>query len=107
MRTKLRAATKTDAPFGLAVEEACMRNYAMALWGAWRPSATLENWDPAGQEVVTEDGHAIGLVATGLEEGFQRIKKLYLAPEHQNQGLGREVLDVICQRGFDQGLEVR
>ncbi|MEM9270118.1 MAG: GNAT family N-acetyltransferase, partial [Pseudomonadota bacterium] len=36
-----------------------------------------------------------------------RIKKLYLAPEHQNQGLGREVLDMICQRGFDQGLEVR
>ncbi|MEM6465102.1 MAG: GNAT family N-acetyltransferase [Pseudomonadota bacterium] len=43
----------------------------------------------------------------GWREGSSGSKKLYLAPERQNQGLGREVLDVICQRGFNQGLEVR
>jgi hypothetical protein len=36
MQIVLRAAEERDKPFLRWLEEACMRDYAVALWGVWR-----------------------------------------------------------------------
>jgi len=36
-KAALRPAVPGDEPYLHWLEEACMRNYAIALWGSWRP----------------------------------------------------------------------
>ena len=42
MTIRTRPAAEADRPFLSWLEEACMREYAVALWGTWRPRPTDE-----------------------------------------------------------------
>ncbi|MDN2579383.1 GNAT family N-acetyltransferase [Aquibium sp. ELW1220] len=102
----LRPATRADAAFFVDLEEACMRAYAVALWGEWRPSATVESFDPAGMRVILMDGQDAGVLVTGPEAGHLRVQKLYVSPDCQNRGLGAWALGVAIAEAEAAGLPV-
>ena len=89
---RLRSAETADAEFVLWLEEACMRDYATALWGEWRPSATLESVDLTGHEIIEVADQAAGCVATAVHPDQLLVKRLYLAPSYRNRGIGAWVL---------------
>lgn len=107
MSLVLRPACSGDVAYLLALEEACMRAYAEALWGTWRPRAGL---DPAGHEIVVEGGIDVGCVATTLHADCLFIDKLYVDPAFQGRGIGTAILrrkvDAAAARGLPTTLSV-
>lgn len=89
MSLVLRPAGTDDVAYLLAIEEACMRAYAEALWGTWRPR---EGLDPAGHEIVEEHGIDVGCVATTLHADHLFVDKLYVDPAFQGRGIGTAIL---------------
>ena len=53
MPVVLRPVVSTDARYLLDLEEVCMRSYAEALWGNWRPSDTVETLDLTGHDIMS------------------------------------------------------
>lgn len=83
-----------------------MRACAEALWGEWRPSATVESFDPAGMRVILMDGRDAGVLQTRHEAGHLRVQKLYVAPNHQSRGIGAWALGVAVAEAETAGLLV-
>ena len=88
----LRPALPTDAALLLALEEAGMRAKAEALWGHWRPSATVSTLDISGHEMVLSDGQAVGCVATVRHADHLHLRKLYIAETARHRGIGSATL---------------
>jgi GNAT superfamily N-acetyltransferase len=74
------------------LEEICMRGYAEALWGTWRPSATPETLDLAGHEIIEHNGSPAGCIAVTWQPDHLFVDKLYLWPSFQRLGVGAFVL---------------
>lgn len=92
MPITLRPADKAHARYLLDLEETCMRGYAEALWGNWRPSDSAESLDVAGHELIVLDGEVVGCVAVTWHPDHLFIDKLYIAPPFQGRGIGAAVL---------------
>lgn len=84
-----------------------MRGYAEALWGSWRPSATMGTLPLDGHEIVLLDGEAVGCVAATWHADHLFIDKLYIAPAFQNRGLGAQVLRRKVEEAAARGLPVK
>jgi hypothetical protein len=50
-----RPATETDKTFLVWLEETCMREYAIALWGSWSPDLSVRNCID-GCQIIVDDG---------------------------------------------------
>ncbi|MCV0397542.1 MAG: GNAT family N-acetyltransferase [Rhizobiaceae bacterium] len=103
----MRASGKGDARFLLHLEEQCVRGYAVALWGSWRPSSTVEAFDPAGHRVLMQGGVDIGCVATEERADHIWIQKLYVHPDWQNLGVGTWALRHVVNEAVSARLPVR
>ena len=82
-----------------------MREYAMALWGVWRPRE--EEGPPDGTRIVVADGEDAGCVATTRHADHIWIDKLYIAPRYQRRGLGAAILQMVISEGAASNLPVR
>ncbi len=69
-----------------------MRGYAEALWGEWRPSATVATSDLSGHEIIEVEGKAAGCIAVTWQPDHLFVEKLYIAPPFQGRGLGAVAL---------------
>jgi len=110
MITNLRPAKRSDAGYLLDLEEACMRAYAEALWGSWRPADTIETLDLSGHEIIELEGQPCGCVAVSWRSDHLFIEKLYIAPSYQGRGIGafalRTKTDIAAERGLPTKLSV-
>jgi GNAT superfamily N-acetyltransferase len=106
MQIVLRAAEERDKPFLRWLEEACMRDYAIALWGVWRPRPEEEG-ALNGVRIIVADGEDAGCVATTLHADHIWINRLYIAPAHQRRGLGAAILQMVISEGAALSLPVR
>lgn len=88
----LRPACDEDRHHILTLEEDGMRRYAVALWGDWQPSATIENLALDGHEIVLLKELPVGCVLTQFNGDHLRIAKLYIASGSRGQGIGRFIL---------------
>jgi GNAT superfamily N-acetyltransferase len=102
----LRPATRADAAFFVDLEQACMRACAETLWGEWRPSATVESFDPAGMRIILADGQDAGVLMTRPEARHLHVQKLYVSPDFQNRGLGAWALGAAIAEADAAGLPV-
>lgn len=84
-----------------------MKEYATALWGEWRPSATLESVDLTGHEIIEVADQAAGCVATAVHPDHLLVKRLYLAPNYRNRGIGAWVLRRLIQIADDKAIPVK
>lgn len=105
-KTTLRAAIPGDEPYLHWLEEACMRDYAVALWGSWRPR-------PADALILDEhrlivaDGEDAGCVSVTLRADHLWVNKLYVAPAYQKRAYGAFALRQVLGEAAAIGLPVR
>ncbi len=104
MTIGFRKAGPDDYDFVRRVHHLGLREYVEDFFGAWDEPYQDERF--AGQYVAEEawiilrDGTAVGWLGKRAlpEEIF--LTELYVAPEHQNQGIGTRVLrDLIAEAG--------
>lgn len=103
----LRPARRADAPTIIWLEEVCMKDYAMQLWGSWQASDTPETLNLSTHEMVEHQSNSIGCIATQVKADAFQLGRLYFAPEARNQGFGAAVLAQIIARADAKGLPVR
>ena len=83
-----------------------MRDYAIALWGAWRPRPE-EQLLLRDHRIVVDKGEDVGCVATVRGADHIWIDGLYIAPSHQRRGLGAAVLQMVIAQSTASSLPVR
>jgi ribosomal protein S18 acetylase RimI-like enzyme len=91
----MRDATQSDGAFTLWLEQVCMQDYAIALWGQWRPSTTLDQIDLTGNQIILFNEHRVGCIAMKQKTDCLQITKFYISPEYQSHGIGSHVLQNI------------
>ena len=106
MKFMLRPACEEDKPFLQWLEKVCMRDYAVALWGAWRPNSE-EKIVLRDHRIVVNKGEDVGCVATIHSADDIWINRLYIAPSHQRHGLGAAVLRMVIAQATALGLPVK
>ena len=104
---RLRQATRSDAAYILWLEEACMKAYAVALWGTWRPSSSEEAVVVSRHQIIELAAKRIGCVTVEITKDFVELKRLFIAPEFQNRGIGADVLGRVKETARAAGVPVR
>jgi ribosomal protein S18 acetylase RimI-like enzyme len=102
---RTRPATEADKPFLSWLEEACMREYAVALWGAWRPRPPDEQ-PLDGCRIIVEGGEGIGCVTTIAHPDHVWVEQLYISPSFRRKGIGSTALRMILSEAAT-GVPVR
>jgi len=97
-----RPALEADKPFLLQLEETCMRDYAVALWGSWPSDLTRNSID--GCEIILDDGHDVGCVTVEKHGDHLWLDELFIEPGFQRRGIGSRILSSLI--GDAQGLEI-
>ena len=57
--------------------------------------------------VITVDGTARGIMSLAVERGCVKVNQLFLAPEHQGDGIGARCMALIISEAESLGLPVR
>jgi GNAT superfamily N-acetyltransferase len=102
----MRSAVPADKPFLVDLEEVCMRDYAVALWGKWRPRPDDE-FTIEGHRIILDDRDDIGCVAAMVQVDHVWIDKLYLLPKMQRKGIGSSVLKIIQTEAVNAKLPIK
>jgi ribosomal protein S18 acetylase RimI-like enzyme len=105
MDIRTRPATEADKAFLRWLEEACMREYAVALWGAWRPRPPDEQMLDGCR--IIEGGESVGCVTTIARPDHVWVDQLYISPRFQRKGIGSTVLRMILSEAAAMGVPVR
>ena len=102
----LRPAIAGDEPYLHWLEEACMRDYAMALWGNWRPrpadALILDE-----HRIIVANGEDVGCVSVTVRNDHVWVNKLYVAPGPQKRGNGASALRQVLGEARAVGLPLR
>jgi ribosomal protein S18 acetylase RimI-like enzyme len=105
-----RPAVDADRPFVIGVFLRSMRESIAASRGAWdevRERDTFEGQLDLQRTTIIERGAtAVGFVMLGDLVGALQIHTIAIAPEHQNGGIGSDVLTDLVQIGRQTGREV-
>lgn len=100
----LRAATAADDDAIRWLEEVCMKDLALAIWGKWHPSPAP---DLSCHEMIEHRGAVIGCMASRDEPDTLVLTRLYLASDARNRGWGAVCLGRILTRTRARGVPVR
>ena len=106
----LRVAVPGDSDFAYRAKKAAFREYVERAWG----------WDEARQRelheqrfakhdfrVIHEGGADVGILATSVAPECLWVHQIFLLPEHQGRGVGRECMRLVLKEARAQGLPVR
>lgn len=106
----LRNAGPKDSEFAYCVKKAAFREYVEKVWG----------WDEDEQRhlherrftaqdfrVIKLAGTDIGIMAVVVAPDCVKVNQLFVLPEHQGKGIGRECMLLIMQEARRLGLPVR
>jgi ribosomal protein S18 acetylase RimI-like enzyme len=106
MVIRTRPAVEPDRPFLSWLEEACMREYSVALWGAWRPRPRDEQ-SLDGCRIIVEGEEGIGCVTTIARPDHVWIDQLYVSPRFQRKGIGSTALRMVLSEAAAMGVPVK
>jgi ribosomal protein S18 acetylase RimI-like enzyme len=83
-----------------------MREYAIALWGAWRPRPPDEQ-PLDGCRIIVEGEESIGCITTIAHPDHIWVDQLYISPRFQRRGTGSTALRMILSEAEAMGVPVR
>ena len=117
MGTVIREATSDDLGAVVAVghrtwpatyEPIAGADYvAMGLAKWWTSDATLPAIRAGRVTVAEVDGEIVGMAAVGPSDGHLVIWKLYVVPECQGRGLGRQLVEAVLARARESYADIR
>ena len=107
---KLRPATLSDEKALFALHEEVFREHIERIWGwddEWQITNFQKEWGMVITEVI-EDGEEV----SGYLQIRQELEHLYvlniaLSCQHQNQGFGTQVIEILKKRAEAQGLPIK
>jgi len=106
----LRKARPEDSEFTYCVKKAAFKEYVERVWG-WdeKEQRKLHEQRFKAQDfrVINVAGKDIGIMAMEVAPDCIRLNQLFLLPEHQGKGIGRECVLMIMEEAKQLGLPVR
>ncbi len=107
---KLRKASQDDEEFAYQAKRTGLREYVELVWG-WDEDCQRQIHTRRFQEqdvrIIEVDGKDVGTMSVALRPDCVFVHQLYLLPEHQGQGIGRQCMLVVMEQGNSLGLPVR
>ncbi len=106
----LRQAGPDDKQFAYDVKRAALREYVELVWG-WDEDQQWQLHERRFREqdvqVIIQDGEDVGIMSVAARSDCLFVNQLYVLPEHQGQGIGRQCMLTVMERAKGLDLPVR
>lgn len=108
---KLRPATNEDRNFVDRLLYTTMRRYVEATWPndleAQRHYYEINQFDPANTRIIEVGDRAVGRISATIRPDCIFIDEIHIAPEYQQQGIGRQAIEQVYREALDKRLPVK
>jgi GNAT superfamily N-acetyltransferase len=92
---ELREAGPDDSELAYSVKRAAFRDYVEQIWG-WSEEEQRRLHDQRFGfhhfQIIRAGGADVGVLATSLSADFVSVHQLFIVPEHQGKGIGRQCM---------------
>jgi len=106
----LREAVPGDSELAYSIKKAAFRRYVDQVWG-WADEEQRrlhkERFASHQVQIVHAAGADVGVLATELREDCLSLHQLFILPEYQGRGIGRDCMDHVMRAAALRGLPVR
>ena len=106
----LRKANPSDSEFAYCVKRAAFREYVEKVSG-WDEDEQRklheQRFESQDFRVINVAGTDTGIMAVDVAPDCVKVNQLFLLPEHQGVGIGRECILLIMEEARQLGLPVR
>ena len=102
--------TDAESEVAFALKRDALGPHIVAKWGwdeSYQRVAHAQRWGAKRFFRIVRDGATVGTVAIDEAPDHVRVGEFYVAPQHQNQGIGSEVLGPILRNAESRNLPVR
>lgn len=102
--------TDEDSEVAFALKRDALGPHIIARWGWDEPyqrAVHAQRWGSKRFIRIVQDGATVGTVAIDEAHDHVRVGEFYVAPSHQNQGVGSAVLRPILHNAAERHLPVR
>jgi len=106
----LRDAESGDSELAYTIKRAAFRDYVDQVWGwAEEEQRRLHEARFASHrvQIIRAAGADVGMLATELRTDCLSLHQLFILPEYQGRGIGRECMDRVIRTAALRGLPVR
>jgi GNAT superfamily N-acetyltransferase len=110
MLPTLHPTTPADLETLLDIRLAAMRE-SLERIGRFDPQRARErliaSYDPATCEFIVADGIRVGFLQMQPQQNHWYLAHFYIVPEHQGQGIGAAILDILFARADAQAMPIK
>jgi GNAT superfamily N-acetyltransferase len=107
----LRQATTADAEFIYRLVEATMRSYVEQIWGSFSEEYNRKNIAETiaakNYSIIEYQGEDVGAISVERHPDFIQLTQLFIAPSHQNKGIGTSLVRELVREARHSGKPVR
>ena len=107
---ELREAGPGDSELAYSIKRAAFRDYVELLWG-WSEEEQRRLHDARFRslhfQIIHVAGTDVGMLATAVEPECVSLHQMFIVPEHQGRGSGRECMGRVMGTAAQLGLPVR
>jgi ribosomal protein S18 acetylase RimI-like enzyme len=111
LQYRFRTSVDDDEQFLRRLREQCYREVVIAQFGEWDDDVQRgffdKKWNPERYQIIETQGTEAGAVAVEQHSDHVFLSGIQISPEHQNRGLGTQVIEDIVQRAHSENLPVR
>lgn len=107
---ELRTACQDDKEFVYEAKHAAMREYIEQTWGwdeQFQRKLHERRFESQEFQIVSVDGLDVGIMSVALEPDCVFLNQIYILPEHQGRGIGRECMQTVFDRASKSNLPVK
>ncbi len=105
-----RKTIASDFDFIYSLYRQTLYDYVEQTWGhkeEFQRNRMQEDFDVLPFEIVCKQGEDIGVISVIDEETALKIKYLMIAPIHQRQGFGKQILRQVLEQAAKREIPVR
>jgi GNAT superfamily N-acetyltransferase len=105
-----RNTVASDFDFVYSLYRQTIFRYVEQTWGhkdEFQRNRMQEDFDTLPFEIVCNQGEDIGVIAVVDEETALKVKFLMIAPTHQRQGFGKQILKQVLEQAAKREIPVR
>lgn len=106
----VRKADRSDSEFAYGARKAAFREYVEQVWGWDEDEQRQLHEQRFGEQdfrVINVAGTDVGIMAVVVAPDCVKLHQLFLLPEHQGKGIGRECMLRTMEEAGRLGLPVR
>ncbi len=107
---KLREAAQDDSGFAYRAKRAALREYVEKVWG-WDEDEQRrlheQRFRAQDFRIISLAGTDVGIMAMVVAPDCVKLNQVFVLPEHQGKGIGRECMLLVMEEARQLGLPVR